>query len=101
MNTNISMLVDAEPVKTDKQKKQQFLDLLDEEISVLTATGEDGAEGSNNLRSEVSSRFLKDLNFKLSEDKEKGTVTLTRTIGSGALAKVYVFHCCFIFVLFV
>jgi len=87
--------IDAPAVKAEKFKTQTFIDLLEEEIAVLSATSDDappvgGATG--NLRSEVASRYLKDTNFKLTEDKENGVVKLTRNMGTKLITVTFPDH---------
>jgi hypothetical protein len=71
--------INAEPVVSEKQKKQEMLKLLDEEINVLKSTLDDS--GDNTLRWEVADRFLKETQFKLEEDTANNVVRLTRTTG--------------------
>jgi hypothetical protein len=71
--------INAEPVVSDKQKKQEMMKLLDEEISVLKSTLDDS--GDQSLRWEVADRFLKETQFKLEEDTANNVVRLTRSTG--------------------
>eukprot|EP00026_Physarum_polycephalum_P015146 Phypoly_transcript_15768.p1 GENE.Phypoly_transcript_15768~~Phypoly_transcript_15768.p1 ORF type:complete len:263 (+),score=49.34 Phypoly_transcript_15768:104-892(+) len=66
-----------EAVVNEKQKKQEFVRMLDEEVSVLR-TSLDEADSSS-VSTEVTDRFLKETGFVLTEDKEEGIIKLTRT----------------------
>jgi len=63
-------------VLEDKQKPQNFVRMLEEEISVLKTSLEDAE--SNTVTKDVTDRFLKETQFKYTEDKEEGVIRLTK-----------------------
>lgn len=82
-NIKLTVAVDAEVVSTEKQKKGEFLKLIEEEITVLNATNIGDEQTNTSLRGEVASRFLKESGFQVSEyapgkyDKADKVLTLS------------------------
>jgi len=66
-------------VVSEKQKKNEFVRMLEEEVSVLKNSLEEAE--SSNVSTEATERFLKETGFKLVEEKEEGLVKLSRTQG--------------------
>jgi len=65
-------------VVSDRQRKQEFVRMLEEETGVLRQGLEDA--DASNVSSEVIDRFLKETGFKMEADKENGIIKLTRSL---------------------
>jgi len=70
-------------VVSEKQKKQEFVRLLEEEASILRNSLEDAE--SSTVSSEVTERFLKESGFELSVDNEEGVVKLLKTTADATI----------------
>jgi hypothetical protein len=65
-------------VVSEKQKKQDFVRMLDDETKLLENSLEEAE--SNVVTTEVVERFKKETGFVPEEDKEQGIVHLTKTV---------------------
>jgi len=82
--------IDTTEVTSEKSKRSEMLKLLDEEVSVMKSTDINGEEAqSSSMRGEVAERFLKESQFKVTEDEEGGVVRLTRTHGDKTVVVIF------------
>jgi hypothetical protein len=74
-------------VVNEKQRKNEFIRMLEEETSVLRQSLEDAE--ANNVSTEVTDRFLKETGFKLEEDREEGIIKLTKTLSDKTVEVIF------------
>lgn len=74
-------------VVTEKQRKNEFIRMLEEETSVLRQSLEDAE--ANNVSTEVTDRFLKETGFKLEEDRDEGIIKLTKTLSDKTIEVIF------------